>query len=119
MQASLSLVSAIPILAAARRKASRRKRRFNLSACFAAAPPISTAYINSRACRKPPTNCAPRHKFLGAPSSSVYLGQDATVTKVKSLDLSDIRIVAFATHGLVAGDLPALAEPALALTPPS
>ena len=56
---------------------------------------------------------------LGAPPSSVYLSQDATVTKVKSLDLSDVRVVAFATHGLIAGDLPALAEPALALTPPS
>jgi CHAT domain-containing protein len=41
------------------------------------------------------------------------------VTKVKSLDISDVRVVAFATHGLVAGDLPALAEPALAMTPPS
>jgi CHAT domain-containing protein len=58
-------------------------------------------------------------QVLGAPPSSVYLRQDATVTKVKSLDLSDVRVVAFATHGLVAGDLPALTEPALALTPPS
>lgn len=40
------------------------------------------------------------------------------MTKVKSLDLSDRRVVAFATHGLVAGELPKLAEPALALTPP-
>jgi CHAT domain-containing protein len=56
---------------------------------------------------------------LGAPPSSVYLRKDATVTKVKSLDLSDVRVVAFATHGLVAGDLPALAEPAVALTPPA
>jgi hypothetical protein len=26
------------------------------------------------------------------------------VTKVESLDLSDVRVVAFATHGLIAGD---------------
>jgi CHAT domain-containing protein len=58
-------------------------------------------------------------QVLGAPVTSVYLRQDATVTKVKSLDLADTRVVTFATHGLVAGDLPALAEPALALTPPS
>ena len=57
-------------------------------------------------------------RALGAADSNVYLGKDATVTKVKSLDLSDRRVVAFATHGLVAGELPKLAEPALALTPP-
>ena len=58
-------------------------------------------------------------RALGAPRSSVYIGKNATVTKVKSLDLSDARVVAFATHGLVAGEFPKLAEPALALTPPS
>jgi CHAT domain-containing protein len=56
---------------------------------------------------------------LRTPPSSVHLQHDATVTKVKSLDLSDVRVVAFATHGLVAGDLPALTEPALALTRPA
>ena len=58
-------------------------------------------------------------KALGAPSSSVYLRQNVTVTRLKKLDLADTRVVAFATHGLVAGDLPKLAELALALTPPS
>ena len=57
--------------------------------------------------------------ILGAPRSSVHLRKDATVTKVKSLDLTDTRVVAFATHGLVAGELPVLAEPALALTLPA
>jgi hypothetical protein len=51
--------------------------------------------------------------------SGVQLLKNATVTKVKSLDLSDARVVACATHGLVAGELPKLAEPALALTPPA
>ena len=46
--------------------------------------------------------------------------RNATVTKLKSLDLTDTRVIAFATHGLIAsGILPALAEPALALTPPA
>jgi CHAT domain-containing protein len=58
-------------------------------------------------------------KVLHAPVSSVYLSHEATVTKVKSLDLGDTRVVAFATHGLSAGDMKALAEPALALTPAS
>jgi CHAT domain-containing protein len=57
-------------------------------------------------------------QFLHAPMSTVHLRHDATVTRVKSLDLSDTRIIAFATHGLIAGDFPALDEPALALTPP-
>jgi CHAT domain-containing protein len=58
-------------------------------------------------------------RILGAPRSSVYLGRNATVPKVKSLDLTNVRVIAFATHGLVAGELPMLAEPALALTPPT
>jgi CHAT domain-containing protein/Tfp pilus assembly protein PilF len=57
--------------------------------------------------------------ILGAPRSSVYLGRNATVTKLRSLDLTETRVVAFATHGLIAGDLPVLAEPALALTAPA
>ena len=47
----------------------------------------------------------------------IYLRKSATERMVKSLDLSDSRIIAFATHGLVAGDLK-FAEPALVLTPP-
>ena len=58
-------------------------------------------------------------RALGAPDASIYLGKDATVTRVESLDLSDMRVIAFATHGLIAGELPKLAEPALAFTPPA
>ena len=58
-------------------------------------------------------------KALGAPATSLHLGQEASVTVVKSLDLSTTRVVAFATHGLIAGDLPQLAEPALVLSPPA
>lgn len=58
-------------------------------------------------------------RALNAPASSIYLGREATVRRVASLDLSGVRVLAFATHGLVAGDLPKLAEPALALTPPA
>ncbi len=48
----------------------------------------------------------------------LYLGSMATEEVVKSADLSKSRIVAFATHALVAGDLEN-AEPALVLTPPT
>ena len=57
-------------------------------------------------------------KVLGAPPDAVNLREAASETKVKSAPLSQYRIVQFATHGLVAGDLSGLAEPALVLTPP-
>ena len=45
----------------------------------------------------------------------MYLGLDANKKKVMQTDLSKRRIVAFATHGLIPGDLPGLDQPALAL----
>ena len=55
---------------------------------------------------------------LGAPQSSIHLRQDASETTVKHAALSDYRVVYFATHGLVAGEIKGLAEPSLALTLP-
>lgn len=55
---------------------------------------------------------------LGATEDTVYLREQATETNVKTLPLSDYRVVAFATHALLAGDLGLLGEPALVLTPP-
>ena len=55
---------------------------------------------------------------LGAPSADIHLGRDASETTVKRAPLADYRIVYFATHGLVAGDIKGLAEPSLALTIP-
>jgi CHAT domain-containing protein len=55
---------------------------------------------------------------LGAPLADVHLGQDASETTVKHAQLADYRVVYFATHGLVAGDIKGLAEPSLALTIP-
>ena len=51
-------------------------------------------------------------------ASRVLLGKDATETAVKRAALSEFRIVYFATHGLVAGDVKGLAEPSLALSVP-
>ena len=42
----------------------------------------------------------------------------STETRVRTMDLSGYRILAFATHGLVSGELKGLAEPALVFTPP-
>ena len=47
-----------------------------------------------------------------------FLGKQANEEAVKSMDLSAVKVVAFATHGLVPGDLNGLNQPALALTAP-
>ncbi len=60
---------------------------------------------------------------LGAPPASVHVGEGATKTAIRDGELGRYRIIHFATHGLVAGDLEsqdgALREPALVLTPPA
>lgn len=56
---------------------------------------------------------------LGVASADVHLGSNASETTVKRASLSDYRIVYFATHGLVAGDVKGIAEPSLALSLPA
>src|SRR6516165_6621612 len=56
---------------------------------------------------------------VGASSSDIHLGRNATEADVKRLRLADYRVVYFATHGLVAGDVKGLGEPSLALTLPN
>lgn len=56
---------------------------------------------------------------LGKDRSRLVLGADATETAVKTADLSATAVIAFATHGLLSGDLPGLDEPALVMTPPA
>jgi CHAT domain-containing protein len=46
------------------------------------------------------------------------LGHDATEASVKRTTLSSFKVVYFATHGLIAGELRGLTEPALVLTLP-
>ena len=55
---------------------------------------------------------------LNAGSESLLFGKAANEKVLKSMKLSDYRVIAFATHGLVAGELQGLNEPALVLTPP-
>jgi CHAT domain-containing protein len=56
---------------------------------------------------------------LGAPGNSIHLRADASETTVKRTPLSEYRVVYFATHGLVAGEVKGLAEPSLALSLPN
>jgi CHAT domain-containing protein len=58
-------------------------------------------------------------RTLRAPSDAISLREAATESRVKAASLGDYKVVHFATHGLVAGDLDGINEPALALTPPA
>ena len=51
-------------------------------------------------------------------AKSVFLGKNASEDRVKNMDLSGFKVIAFATHGLVPGDLNGLTQPALALSSP-
>jgi len=55
----------------------------------------------------------------GDPERDVFLGEKASESQVKSMDMSDRRVIAFATHALVPGDLDGLDQPALALSSPA
>ncbi len=56
--------------------------------------------------------------ILKAGASDVFLGKEASESNVKRIDLANRRIIVFATHGLVPGDLNGLTQPALALSNP-
>ncbi|KHK93332.1 hypothetical protein LK12_03235 [Novosphingobium malaysiense] len=55
--------------------------------------------------------------FPGA-RARLLTGDDAREGLVRQMDLAGYSVLAFATHGLIAGELYGLAEPALVLTPP-
>ncbi len=52
-------------------------------------------------------------------TKSLFLGTNASEDVVKSMDLAGFKVLAFATHGLVPGDLNGLRQPALALSSPN
>ena len=55
---------------------------------------------------------------LGADlATNTFFGLQANRSNALQVDLKKHRVVAFATHGLIAGDLPGLDQPALALSP--
>lgn len=57
-------------------------------------------------------------KVLGAPASAVMMGSKATEVAVKKADLTNASVIAFATHGLLAGEIDGSSEPGLVFTPP-
>lgn len=58
--------------------------------------------------------------LVQSPTPAVMLvGAEATEPRVRALDFTNIGVLLFATHGLVAGAFDAHSEPALVLTPPA
>lgn len=56
---------------------------------------------------------------LGAGSADLLLGDKATETELAARSLADYRVLAFATHGILAGEVGGTAEPGLVLSPES
>lgn len=53
------------------------------------------------------------------PEKDVFLGARASESNIKAANLSRFRVVAFATHGLVPGEISGLDQPALAMSNPA
>lgn len=56
---------------------------------------------------------------LQAPPSALALGLEATEASVKAAPLREARVLHFATHGVLGGEVQGLAEPGLIFTPPA
>jgi len=56
---------------------------------------------------------------LKAPDAEIMLAENATEANLRSKSLSDYRILYFATHGVLPGELKCESEPGLVLTPPA
>ncbi|MEM7652005.1 MAG: CHAT domain-containing protein, partial [Pseudomonadota bacterium] len=58
-------------------------------------------------------------RLLGAEPGDVVLGASATEQRLRTAELDQYRILYFATHGLLPGEVRCQGEPAIVLTPPS
>lgn len=58
-------------------------------------------------------------RSLGGDNEDLLFGVNARESEIRARRLTDYRVLAFATHGLLAGELGALAEPALVFSPGS
>ncbi len=57
-------------------------------------------------------------KALGTAKARILEGSDASEAMIKAAKLSDYSVIAFATHGLVSGEIVGISEPALVLSAP-
>jgi len=79
----------------------------NAAADFSRLPPLPETADELRALAR----------TLGADQNKVVLNRQATVATVQASNPQNYRILTFATHALLPGELDCLTEPALALTP--
>ena len=94
-----------------------------------AVPSIATAYRNGKPDLRALAGLSPLPEtayevqtianVLGATPDAIILRSDATEARLKQVALDQYKVIHFATHGLVAGELGGLDEPALVLTLPS
>ncbi len=92
---------------AAARDACRPDGPMNLAALHALAPlPETAAELKTVT------------QLLGAGRSTVFLGAQATEATLRQQSLQDYRLLYFATHGLLPGELRCQTEPGLVLSPP-
>jgi CHAT domain-containing protein len=77
--------------------------------------------VLARLCPLPETELelATIAEVLRAGPGAIYTGENAREETIKKLPLDQFQILAFATHGVIAGEFAGLTEPALVLTPPS
>jgi hypothetical protein len=81
--------------------------------------PIAVGHLHHfRARRRPYRGWAALSAALNVPENELRLREQATEHAVKSTPLADYRIMYFATHGLVSGEVNGVAEPALVLSLP-
>ena len=83
---------------------------------------MSTSCARRRRCPRPPDELCAVARDVHADPGEIRLGARATEREVKRLsesgELAQYRIVHFATHGALAGQVQGNAEPGLLLTPP-
>ena len=85
-----------------------------------AAPPLAAAFALLSALPDTADELRDIGELLKADmGADLFLGQRATEGNVKRAVLSDRRVVAFATHGLRAGEISGLDQPALVLSNPA
>ena len=58
-------------------------------------------------------------KALGGDASDILLGERATEPALRARNLAEYRILYFATHGLLPGEIRCQSQPGIVLTPPS
>ena len=97
------------------------QRTAPLRALFAGGPSVANVDLIRQAAELPETADELRaiSKVLKVNQDSVFLRDQANETRIKQMNLLDYRMLAFSTHGVMAGELSGFYEPGLIMTPPA